>query len=123
MPVNMDYQGRREGVTTVKLCRVYPCDDDDRRAPPLNTRVTRRHTTSGNRTKFSLPDDGDNGDGGGRIENFSHDLLLCPLFMPHFKGLSVIINSRDPKTGPCVCVRIRPRSGDTLPPGRRLKYW
>jgi len=38
---------------------------------------------------------------GGDIEHFSHDLLLCSLFMLHFKGLSVIINSR-PKQNECV---------------------
>jgi len=38
---------------------------------------------------------------GGNIEHFSHDLLLCSLFMLHLKGLSVIINSR-PKQNECV---------------------
>lgn len=44
------------------------------------------------------------------IENFIHDLLLCPLFMLHFKGLSVIINSRGGRrneTRACACAYCR----------------
>lgn len=54
---------------------------------------------------------------GGDIEHFSHDLLLCSLFMLHFKGLSVIINSR-PKQNECVS-----RDGGVAERRSRLKYW
>lgn len=54
---------------------------------------------------------------GGDIEHFSHDLLLCSLFMLHFKGLSVIINSR-PKQNECVS-----RDGGVMEKSSRLKYW
>jgi len=54
---------------------------------------------------------------GGDIEHFSHDLLLCSLFMLYFKGLSVIINSR-PKQNECVS-----RDGGVVERSSRLKYW
>lgn len=51
------------------------------------TTTTTMHRVSETAQSFCAPKYGDG------IENFSHDPLLCPLFMLHFKGLSVIINS------------------------------
>jgi len=58
--------------------------------------------------------------GGGGIEHFSHDLLLCSLFMLHFKGLSVIINS-PPKQNEYVSGA--GGEGVVESGHSRLKYW